>query len=80
MSIRIYADFNTKDQMGRVDLGIYGSKNDIDRLQGILRPGLAVILYFDDIEVDATLVYEPEVDRWYGIVTDWSTYRDNTFS
>jgi hypothetical protein len=73
--MRIYADFNSQDERGRVDLHTAGSRRDLERLASQLQPGLMVILYFDDIEVDAVLEYDEEYKRWFGIVSDWSCYR-----
>jgi hypothetical protein len=77
MSIRIYADFNSRDEFGRVDLGVSRSQRDMIRLQDQIQPGMDVVLYFDDVEVDATLEHDRDEDRWYGRVLDWTTYRES---
>jgi hypothetical protein len=76
MTIYIYADFNTQDEQGRVDLGLWSSLRDIARLKEPLYPGMHVVLYFDDVEVDAILEYDHTHTRWVGHVPDWRAYRE----
>lgn len=76
MTIRIYADFNSKDERGYLDLGVYGSYKDILRLSDQIYSGMPVVVYFDGIEIDAVLEYDENDNRWYGIVEDWTNYRD----
>lgn len=70
--IRIYADFNSSDEQGRVRLSTVGSRKDIERHRPSLKEGMEVILYTPgDFEVRGTLTF----DRiWLGI-PDWSTIR-----
>jgi len=68
--IRIYADFNSCDEQGRVRLSTVGSLKDIDRYKEILVDGMRVMLYTtDEFEVCGTLVFE---EIWLGI-PDWNT-------
>ena len=76
MTTRIYADFNSQDEHGRVDLHTAGSRRDLESLRNQICSGLPVVLYFDDVEVDAVLEYDPELMRWFGVVSDWSSYRE----
>jgi len=70
--IRIYADFNERDELGRAVLSIPGSQADIKQNEGKLSPGLKIVLYQPgELEVEATL----EFDRgWVGI-PDWTTIK-----
>jgi hypothetical protein len=70
--IRIYADFNERDQLGRPVLSIPGSLPDIEQNKNKLMPGLRVILYQPgELEVEATLAY----DRCWVAVPDWDTIK-----
>ncbi len=70
--IRIYADFNSCDEQGRVQLDTAGSRKDIKRYENVLKEGMRVLLYTpDDFEVYGTLVFE---GIWMGI-PDLSTIR-----
>jgi len=68
--LRIYADFNSCDEEGRVCLHTVGSLRDIDAHRGELREGLRVLLYVpDEFEVEGTLVF----DRIWLAVPDLTT-------
>jgi len=70
--IRIYADFNSKDEQGRVVLNTIGSLRDLEAHKDEIHVGMKVTLYMPDVEVDGVLVY----DRvWLGI-PDYTTTRD----
>lgn len=57
--IRIYADFNCKDEEGRVWLDTVGSLRDISELGDSLVEGLKVVLYVPgEFEVEATLIFD----------------------
>jgi hypothetical protein len=74
--IRIYADFNSQDAYGRVQLITPDSLADLALHQNELRTGVAVILYTqpeDYVEVNAVLVYDNQQAIW---LADWSAYRD----
>lgn len=68
--IRIYADFNSKDEQGRVWLNTVGALEDIEQHRSELKEGLEVILYMtDEFEVRGTLTFDK---IWLGI-PDWDT-------
>ena len=70
--IKIYADFNSCDEQGRVWLNTVGSLKDIKRYENVLEEGIQVLLYMmDEFEVYGTLVFE---GVWLGI-PDFSTIR-----
>ena len=70
--LRIYADFNTCDEQGRVCLNTVGSLRDIDAHRAELHEGERVLLYVpDDFEVEGTL----EFDRIWLASPDLSTLR-----
>lgn len=71
--IRIYSDFNNRDEQGRVRLNTVGSLKDLDRHKHEVREGLRVVLYMsDEFEVSGTLVHEGGI--WCGIPA-WETIR-----
>lgn len=68
--IKIYADFNSCDEQGRVRLSTVGSLESINQYKELLAEGMRVILYTTgEFEVCGTLVFEK---IWLGI-PDWST-------
>lgn len=63
--IRIYADFNSKDEQGRVRLSTVGSLEDIEKHSTELIEGLEVILHTPgDFEMRGTLTFD---GIWLGI-------------
>jgi hypothetical protein len=70
--IRIYADFNSQDEQGRVRLSTVGSRKDVEKHRASLKEGMKVILYSPgDFEVQGTLTFDK---IWLGI-PDLSTIR-----
>jgi len=70
--IRIYADFNSCDEQGRVFLNTVGSLRDIERQSDLVSVGEKVILYVPD---DFEVVGELEFDRVWLAVPDWKTMK-----
>jgi len=70
--IKIYADFNSCDEQGRVQLDTVGSLKDIKQYENVLEEGMRVLLYMmDEFEVYGILVFE---GIWMGI-PDFSTIK-----
>lgn len=71
--IKILADFNNKDEHGRVCLDTAGALKAIAEHKAELREGLVVLLYErDDFEVHAKLIFD--LGMWKGI-PDMDTLR-----
>jgi hypothetical protein len=70
--MRIYVDFNTltSEPAGFVKLG----SSSLDGLP-VPAPGARVILYDEDMQVEANLLYDHAYDDWMA-VPDWSTRAD----
>lgn len=71
--MRIYVDFNTMmtDPEERVSINTTVQKD----LEQRLHPGLRVVLYAEDLEVEASVEFDEEHKAWLGR-PDWSTSRD----
>ena len=70
--VRIYADFNSTDEQGRVMLNTLGSLKDLESYKDMIASGMKVTFYVpEDFEVQGTLLFE---GIWVGI-PDWSTIR-----
>jgi hypothetical protein len=64
--IRVYADFNAKDEKNRVCLDTADSLKDIEKHKPLLKDGLEVILYSPgDFEVAGKLIFDEGI--WKGI-------------
>lgn len=70
--VRIYADFNSRDEHGRVCLNTSRSLADLQAEPNVIVNGMRVVLYMtDEFEVEGTLVFDK---IWMG-VPDWNTLR-----
>ena len=67
--IRIYADFNTQDEQGRVVLTAVGSRRDIEEHEGMLAEGMVLLYMTDEFEVEGTLVF----DRVWNAIPNYAT-------
>ena len=72
MTIRIYADFNNATEDEKVRLNTVGSLADIRKVRASLVEGMKVLLYDEELEVQARLTHAPDGENWLGI-PDWST-------
>ncbi|MDZ4784281.1 MAG: hypothetical protein SGJ19_28885, partial [Planctomycetia bacterium] len=65
--IRIYADFNNADRLGRVRLSVKGTRDDLVALGIELQSGMSVELYDDDeIETPGRVEWSP-VEGWVAV-------------
>ncbi len=72
--IRLYADFNHRDEQGRVLLDTVGSLADVETHASELRDGMRVILHMnEDFEVEGTLLF----DGVWVAVPDFATLQDS---
>ena len=76
---RIYADFHNADAEGRLRLNCAGTAKDLARQQVVLRPGVLLTLYSDDVdeegnsddlEVSGVVEYSEAEQCWVARV-DW---------
>lgn len=73
MSVRIYVDFNTMamDPQERVSINSEVQQNLTTRLS----PGLTVVLYEEEMEVEGMAVFDAEHQQWFA-QPHWETRRD----
>ncbi len=69
--IRIYADFNHRDEHGNVLLDTVGSLADIAEHEPALTEGMVVLLVDAELEVEGTLLF----DEVWRAVPDFETVR-----
>ncbi|MFZ2959788.1 MAG: hypothetical protein WA705_23145 [Candidatus Ozemobacteraceae bacterium] len=55
--IRIWGDFNSRDEEDRIRLNTVGSLEDLDKYPKQIRGGLRIIVFDDDFEVDGILEF-----------------------
>ena len=70
--VRVWADFNNRDEQGRVRLNTVGSLKDIEKHHDEIRDGTKVILNAeDDFEVEARLTF----DKVWRAIPDMTTIK-----
>lgn len=77
MAMRVYVDFNTMmmDPEERVYIGKEGSLQDDQDVLAALHPDLPVVLFDEEMQVEAIPELDPETGVWLGRPI-WSTQRD----
>ena len=75
MSLRVYVDFNSRDEYDHIFLNPHGPSNAMKLLWDTLVEGAKVTLWDEEIEVEAHLAWSSTLEMWLGI-PDWSTKRD----
>ena len=71
---RIFADFHNADPRGRVRLNCAGTVDDLSRQQVVLRDGLRLVVYSEDLEAEGMAHYSTEESLWVAVV-DWDAIR-----
>jgi hypothetical protein len=73
-SPRVYADFHNADAQGRLRLNSVGTIADLARHQIVLRDGLLLSLYSEELEVEGHVQYSTDENLWVAII-DWNAIR-----
>jgi hypothetical protein len=80
---QVYADCHNADASGRLRLNCVGTIEDLARQGVILREGMLLSLYADDLDasgqsdelqVDGVVAFSPEEHCWVATI-DWSAIR-----
>lgn len=71
---KVFADFHNADSQGRLRLNCIGSVEDLARQHIVLRDGLWLTLYSEDLQVDGVVRYSPEEHLWVAVI-DWKAIR-----
>ncbi len=73
-SARVFADFHNADSDGRLRLNCVGSTEDLARQNVMLRDGLRLTLYSEDLEVDGQVRYSIAEGLWVAVI-DWNAIK-----
>jgi hypothetical protein len=72
---RVYADFQNADAQGRLRLNCVGTVRDLAQQQVVLRDGLGLTVYSEDVEADGRVQYSVEENLWVAVI-DWNAIRE----
>jgi hypothetical protein len=73
--LKVFADFHNADARGRLRLNCIGTVEDLAQQQIVLRSGLALTLYSEELEVEGMVAYSTDENVWVAVI-DWSAIRD----
>jgi hypothetical protein len=72
---KVFADFHNADAKGRLRLNCIGTVEDLAQQQIVLRDGLSLTLYSEDLEVEGVVQYSTDENVWVAVI-DWNAIRD----
>jgi hypothetical protein len=72
---KVYADFHNADARGRLRLNCVGTVEDLARHQIVLRNGLLLSLYSEELEVEGQVQYSTDENLWVAVI-DWDAIRE----
>ena len=68
---KAFADFHNADTQGRLRLNCIGTIEDLARQHIILRDGVCLTLYSEELEVEGVVEYSTDEHLWVAVI-DWS--------
>jgi hypothetical protein len=72
---KVFADFHNADAQGRLRLNCIGTVEDLAQQQIVLRDGLPLTLYSEELEVEGVVQYSTDENVWVAVI-NWSAIRD----
>jgi hypothetical protein len=67
---KVFADFHNADPRGRLRLNCVGTIEDLARQQIVLRDGVCLSLYSEELEVEGVVEYSTDEHLWVAVI-DW---------
>ena len=71
---KVFADFHNADAYGRLRLNCIGTVEDLAQQQIVLRDGLPLTFYSEELEVEGVVYYSTDENVWVAVI-DWSAIR-----
>ena len=71
----VFADFQNADPRGRLRLNCIGTIEDLARQQIVLRDGVCLTLYNEELEVEGVVEYSADEHLWVAVI-DWHAIKD----
>jgi hypothetical protein len=72
---KVFADFHNADAKGRLRLNCIGTVEDLAQQQIVLRDGLSLTLYSEELQVGGIVQYSTDENVWVAVI-DWNAIRD----
>ena len=71
---KVFADFHNADAQGRLRLNCIGTIEELAQQQIVLRDGLPLTFYSEELEVEGVVQYSTDENVWVAVI-DWSAIR-----
>ena len=72
---KVFVDFHNADTRGRLRLNCIGTIKDLARQQIVLRGGVCLTLYSEELEVGGIVEYSTDEHLWVAVI-DWHAIKD----
>jgi hypothetical protein len=72
---KVFADFHNADTGDRLRLNCIGTIKDLAQQQIVLREGVCLTLYSEELEVEGVVEYSTDEHLWVAAI-DWHAIRD----
>jgi hypothetical protein len=72
---RVFVDFHNADTRGRLRLNCIGTIEDLAQQQIVLRDGVYLTLYSEELEVEGIVEYSTDEHLWVAAI-DWQAIKD----
>jgi hypothetical protein len=72
---KVFTDFHNADARGRLRLNCIGTIEDLARQQIVLRDGVCLTLYSEELEAEGVVEYSTDEHLWVAVI-DWHAIND----
>jgi len=72
---KVFADLHNADTQGRVRLNCIGTIEDLARQQIVLRDGVRLTLYSEELAVQGVVEYSTDEHLWVAVI-EWHAIKD----
>jgi hypothetical protein len=72
---KVFADFHNADTRGRLRLNCIGTIEDLAWQQIVLRDGVCLTLYSEELAVEGVVEYSTDERLWVAVI-DWHAIKD----
>jgi hypothetical protein len=72
---KVFVDFHNADTHDRLRLNCIGTMEDIAQQQIVLRDGVCLTLYSEELEVEGVVEYSTDKHLWVTVI-DWRAIKD----
>jgi hypothetical protein len=72
---KVFADLHNADTRGRLRLNCVGTIEDLARQHIVLRDGVSLTLYSEELEVEGVVEYSTDEHLWVAVI-DWHAIED----